>query len=229
MTLLASALVTRAMLESFELGTGHDGDTLDLMINAVSEAMARIAGRTFQYEEDIVDNVAGYGTAQLIVPRAPIVSVTSVQLMGTGGDVVDSIASSAFLLDRNGRSGVLYRPDGWNNTTPLRGGVGRYIAAGSEATLYRVTYNAGFLTPNQDAVDFTEGASALPLPTDLQLACLRGATYLYAQKGRDMSIMSKSTEGVSISYRLPNSIIGLAAGLLPPEVSGVAASYFRGI
>jgi hypothetical protein len=75
------------------------------------------------------------------------------------------------------------------------------------------------VTPNQVA---SSGWSALlprTLPFDLEQATIDTAVALYRRGGMDPNISAESMGSYSVSYRNPNSVIGLGLGGFIPDLA----------
>jgi len=207
-TLTSDALVTLAVVKD-ELGvTGEaEDDRLKRMINAVSRRIRSYCHRTFYFEEDIVESVAGFGGTLIRLSRRPIVSVSSV----TYDDA--EISSDDYTVQN--ASGMLYRSTGWAWTARLQRNSVADPQPGSERAAFEVTYTGGYVTEPQ--VD-DEVADTKTLPDDLEDACLMAVVTRYRGRGQDQRIKSEKSLTYSVTYTD-------GAELLSPAVKEMLAPY----
>lgn len=195
------------------LGVSAADPKLPRLIGAASEAIRRYIGRPqLHYSASIVEKLPGYaGQVRLYLGAVPLISVASVvlpdgtSLVPTDDYVVEDLATAA-----------LYRRVGWPFTGVDEGGV---LYAEEKAIV--VTYAGGWVTPAQ--------GGTRTLPYDLEHACILAVVSAYRSEPRDSSIASEALGDYSVSYRLPNSIIGVGVGggLLPDAVLPLLATYRR--
>lgn len=145
MSVALNALTTLTVaLDELDLTT--DGGTQDTRveryIDTASADIARYCNRAFQRENDIAEDVPGFGTAFLLVSRKPILAIDSVTF---DGDTVDSDSYEIY----DALAGMIYSTGGWLWTTAVREDITRPPLPGYERKLYQVTYNGGFITRAQ--------------------------------------------------------------------------------
>lgn len=219
MSLTAHALTTYAEAKG-EIGLDDDAlqAKVERIINAVSEAMEDAAGsRHFEYGAALAHDVQGLGGARLIVPRAPVVSITKVELLNLDGTVSAVIDASSYTVD-NAASGLLYRAAGWPISAHGHVGIRLDTLPGSQYKGIRITYGGGYITPQQ-VIDDTNLTRTLPF--DLEEACLVGVVSIFRRRSSDRSVKSKSMSGAaSTTYRDQESIV-------PDEVLNTAKRYWR--
>jgi hypothetical protein len=211
MTLGAAALTT---LEAAlgELSQTGDGGPLDARVEryimAASDQIARACGRTLHYGTGIEERVAGLADVRLLLERAPIVQVASVEVDDEGELDADAYEVNLDL-------GTLLRVDGdvWPMKAQSTGGVRPQAKPGTELPTVTVTYAGGWVTPAQ-----ATGQLPRTLPHDLELACLELVASIWARRGRDGRLTSESFESSTYAYE--------ASGL-PPTVAALIAPYIR--
>lgn len=226
MPLVSEALTTAeafALRERATQDLGHELLIVENLINAVSERMSEIAGRSWYRETDRVDDIVGEGWTALVSHKAPIVSVTSLVEIDSSGNTIQTYTADDFDLDL--QAGILYSNVGrWPDTGYRGHAVSPVRVPRSGRPRLRLTYTCGWITPAQEAA----GVGTRNLPFDLEEACLKSVHALYRSLSADLRVISKTSENAVTSYRLPNRTAGLEAGMLLTETANVARSYYRG-
>lgn len=215
MALAASALTTlSAALDELDLVSdgGAQDARLERWISSASDFIARACHRSFERADSVVEDVPAFGTAYLLVSRTPILSVTSITYRG-------SLISSADYSVTEAEAGRIYRAAGWPWSASRLPSITWPPVPGSEAPIVRVTYNGGWVTPQQVAL----GAFATrTLPHDLEDACLAMVATRYARRGADLRVKSESLLSHSVTYA-----DGEEGGMLPQVVRDVVERYAR--
>lgn len=228
MALAPNALTTPLRVEA-ELGdTADPADVrLEYVIDEVSTAFCREAGRSFHHVESSVFDVEGFGSSALLLPRAPITSVASIQSLDVTGTVNGTTDPATVRI--RAAAGILWRASGWLSTAPTFRTLEAQTAFGEEGPLWRVTCNSGFRTRAQleAGTVFADAATIEALPADIEKAVLISIAALWHRAGKDLTVSSSSKGGDAISFRLPNAIVGLSADLLLPETIAIARRYQR--
>jgi hypothetical protein len=209
------------------LGASDHVTALERMIDAASYAMEQAAGgRHFERTSGIVERVRGTGGLRLILSRTPIVSITSIERLNIDGTVAETYSASTYEIE-DANAGFVYRDAGWPWT-----GAGALDIAGSplpwtERASLRVTYTAGWITPQQAA----DSVGTRDLPFDLEEATILATLALYRRRGADRSITNTTTNEASVNYagaEQGNTLIGSEPnGILPLESLAVAKRYRR--
>jgi hypothetical protein len=190
MALTAAALTTLAKANA-EIGTSGEDDLVEQLIEAISSRIATYCNRTFYFEEDISESIGGYGGTQLVVARPPIVDITSIALDG-------NTVSSEYYSYPNADAGIIYHELGWDNTALASGSwVTVDKLAGTENPIYVVTYDGGYVTPQQAVDDVTLTRN---LPLDLEDACLEWVNARYQRKGKDPRLQGEKILSWSAQY-----------------------------
>lgn len=185
-------------------------------INALSAAIENYCGRSFYYEAARVDYVSGFGRRLIRLPKAPIVSLSSIYL---DDEEVDITATGDVSIHDAG-AGLLMKQNGWAWTTyEAQEYIARRPIPGQERKAYKVTYACGYITPKQVA----ESVGTCSLPYDIEYACLRWLASARAWKGRDPAIKSERLTTWSASYFAPSAGVSLSDP--PPEVAQLLASH----
>lgn len=223
MALSASALCTLDDLKT-ELGlSGSSEDTrLERLIEAASDAISRYCARSFHYEAARVDDMKGYGSVLMHLPKTPVIEIASIVFDPDGAN--ETLDADEYRID-NAAQGRIYREGGWQWTAAMERAILLHPLPGTEASLYRVTYECGYVTANQ--VDLDEDLERT-LPDDLEDACLQLAALRYRWKPRDPAVAGESLMSWSAQYRGGSSGAerGTAAAM-PAEVAGILDAYRR--
>lgn len=225
MTLSSNALCTLADLKT-ELGitvTTFD-TTLERMIESSTAAIEKYCGRPqgFHWETARVDNVKGFGTVILHVPKTPLLSIASIVF--DPDDANDTVAATEYRID-NAQQGRIYRENGWLWTVAFGEAILTHPLPGTEESLFRVTYAGGFKTANQVGTNPPGLGVTGPrtLPYDLEDACITLAALRYRWAARDPAVNSERLLSWGASY---NSDRG-AGSIVPRDVAGVLDGYAR--
>lgn len=203
MAVRAQDLTTLATVK-LELGIATGVTTYDTVLErfiaVATDAIEKHCRRSFYQLSVSAEPVKGHGGVRLIVARTPIVSVSAITINGA---TVDS--SSYSIEDAEAR--LLYKESGWQWTAVLQGELAAPIQrAGTEQSLYLVTYVGGYLTP-------TQGSRTLPY--DVEQASIDTVVSLYRNRGRYQRLVEETTEEAEQTW--PGKIIpGPALGLLKP-------------
>lgn len=209
------ALTTLATAKD-ELGisdTSQD-DRIERCILQASAACQGFTDRDFR-KESTVERLQASGTRRLVLGRTPLASITSV--------VVDDETLDATEYEiEDAAAGLLYRENGWPRIDAVVvGSIARDPIAGTAKRDVVVTYTGGYVLPN-------DSSGTRDLPYDVEQACVLTVVSIYRGRGRDRAVASKGTGDASVSYRLPNQIIGVGAGgVIPDEAAVLLAKYRR--
>lgn len=225
MALVANALTTVATLAA-ELGIATPAASsaaeadLERRIAVASSAIEKYCGRTFA-RATVTEQVPGYGTQNLRLSRAPVLSVTSVELDGEPVPVEDYRTPSG----TSAQAGFLERAKGtWEWTALESKSPAPEPLAGTERPLYEVVYVGGYVLPKDEVLPGTPRT----LPYEVEEACLATCVAIYRAKGRDKSIISESVLSASVTYAgsTANTAIGRGAGgIIPDDVLPLLAPY----
>lgn len=197
------------------------GTKVDRAVSVASDAIAKFIGRRLHYGPSISEKLAGYvDQVRLVLSVRPVISVASVVLPGNV-----TLGADAYELE-NLELGWLYRASGWPYTGLIRAGLLYDTpAVGTEREAIVATYAGGWVTPAQAASPGWAGP-ARSLPYDIEEACIQTAVGVYRGLGNDKSIASESLGDYSVSYRNPNSLIGVGGGgVIPDGVMPQLAAY----
>lgn len=205
-----------------DLGVTSDA-TVQRVVTAASRAIANYCGRAFELAEAIVEYPPSFARPFLVLKRSPIVSIASIyerDALVTATDY-ESIGDHA-------AAGIVHRKIGrWMRTARDTGNIGTNwtdYAGETGSRGVKVTYDAGWVTPGQKALDDT---LTVTLPEDVQEAAVIAAVAFYRRRGVDPSVASEQLGDWSVSYRGGNTVIGLTSGGLPDTALQLLAPYVQ--
>ena len=191
MPLTVHALTTlQAVKDELGIMDSSKDSVLERLINAASEAIEQYCGRHFEYEQGVQETLAGTGGSRLVLSRIPVRAVTSVTVSGMPLD--DYVVEDP-------KAGILYRGAGWPWTARAWAGfISQDPLIGTESRDIVVTYDAGFVTPQQEAD--SGGTLTRDLPHAVEEACILTVVTWYLNRGENLSITSEGLAGVWVRY-----------------------------
>lgn len=218
------ALSERALCELADLKTelgisgASEDSRLERLIESTTNAIERWCGRPygFHYEAARVDDVKGYGTPILQVPKTPVASIGSI--VYDPNDANDTVSTDNYWLDK-GDQGRIYSRSGWEWSAGFIQNITVSPLPGTEEHIYRVTYACGWVTANQVTLSV---ATPRTLPYDLEDACIMLAALRYKWAPRDPSITAEKLLSWSASYGGGG---GTSSGIQPSQLRDVLGHY----
>lgn len=188
--------------------SGSTDDTvLGRMIDRASRRIVSYCNREFA-QETISETVKAYGGHNLLMSRAPIVSVTSIAYDGT------TIPATDYELAEPG-AGLIYSPYGWQDTAQRYNGASLIPATESRRNLYTVVYVAGYILPSM--------VGTVDLPADIEEACIELTRAFFSGRKTDPGIQSEQVPDVySVTYRDTSGGDGM-----PSQIADLLAPYRR--
>lgn len=195
-------------------GTSQD-TALTLILKAASAQVETYCSRRFGLRTT-TETLAGTGRTDLLVSVWPIVSVTSVTVDGNA--VTDYVLRDAAIPDG---PFYLWRLYGWRWKPSTIADVTTDPDAQSSDFNVSVTYIAGYKLPGVTyAYDNAILAAASDLPSDVELAAIRQAQYLWTRRPGYKS--ERTPGGYSYEAALPGT-----DGQLEPDVRALLKPYAR--
>jgi len=177
-------------------------DYLGSIINSVSSQIERILNRALAFEAGRVEDLPGFGLPRLRVAKPPIVTLTSVSIIGTKSPIlVDPIDLATLSVEDDGRTGIIYNPAGWPDTGGRSAGIAGDRLAGTEEHAIRVTFDGGFVTPEQAKADTTD-TLVRSLPDEIEDAAAIAVASRFSRRGDDHGIKSERILSGSVSFDL---------------------------
>lgn len=214
------ALTTLAEVRGdLELAVDETRDgILRRMINAVSRAASKGAGRPFHYVAGATEDLRRKGGVILQVFRTPIVTLTKIETVDLDGDLT-VVDADSYRVD-DAEQGRIIAPSGWGFSGSFSAVVGPAVPiAGTEIKDTRVTFDGGWITPQQDADD---AALTRTLPEDLEEATLAAVKSLWGRRTDTLGVKSEKIGDAAVSYDL-----GEFGGLLLPREVIVTFNQYR--
>ncbi len=212
MALATHALTTLAVVkEDLGFSDNEKDAVLERLINSVSRAFWREAGRALHYEAEIVERVPGYGVFRLRMKRRPVASVTEIVRIDIEGSDLEVLDPTTYEIE-DADKGFLYREGGFGDTAQRGVSIDGAPISGSERASIKVTYTGGFVTPNQHT---GTPPFVRDLPEDIEEAVLMSVVANWHRKGQNQQATSESNDNVHTSW-------GRKFGLLLPETLEVA-------
>ncbi len=202
MSLATNALTTLATVKT-ELGIADASkdDQLSRYINVISDLIADYCNRIFYWEEDIEEAVAGFASNFLVVSRTPLLEISSIEYDG------EELDATTYNID-TADSGKIYRSTPWIWTARAEETPTQDPVPGSEKKLYTVTYDGGYVTPEQEGAP----TPVRTLPWVLEDACIRLVVDRYRGSGKPTNIKSEKLLSWSVGYGGPNGGISEELG-----------------
>lgn len=220
MALTDYALTTVATLRAELCGESLPNDVattakLERLIESQSRRILSLLNRKqIHYEAGRVESVRGFGTNKLRMQVAPLRSIASIVFTADAGVTNETITSTGYTIEDSGLGWILRLGAVWAFTGDYIGALGDPLP-GSERPYYKVTYTAGWVTPNQAAND---ALLTRDLPYDIESACIALCLQRWRQGGEGRSVKSKSLMESSVSY-------SDADGGLPAEVADMMRAW----
>ena len=190
---LTDLITYESIRNELRLEKGVDKGYLEELITEATADLETVCNRSFHRVDGIVENVPARGEQRLYVQRWPIRSITSVEFYGEAvhSDDFDWTEGAEwgrirFRYPLSRRSYVVDRISGRLNTD-------------TEEHDYKITYNGGYMTPNQDEADDPDTVAA-DVPYGLRRVCKNLVVFRYRERGRNPGIVTEGIEGSSISY-----------------------------
>lgn len=203
---MAATDLTLPATVAAELGVSASDERLPRYIAVASDAARQYLNRDpLHYEAGIVETVAGFGTARLVLQRLPVLSIASIEFDG------QAISADAYEIE-DGGAGLVFRRVGWPWTTTDAGGIVGGPLPGYERRLLEVTYTGGWVTPGQ--------TGTRTLPYDIEEAVIQTVVGMYRSRGRDREIASESLGAASVTYAR-----GGEGGVLPATAKALLTPY----
>lgn len=199
--------------------TAAQNNRITRLINAVSDAMTREAGRLFHFQADIVESVSGFGGFRLLVSRRPLLLISSIDVLDVEGNVVSTFDDTTYKILGDGGAGIIHSDVRWLDSAMMGAGIVPKIEAGTERDNVQVTYDGGWVTPEQEALTANDPQPLVrSLPEELEEACLASVTNLWTRSGNSLAVQSASEETTQVTF-------GKMKGLLLMETCDVLKRY----
>ena len=175
-------LTTLATVQE-ELGITED---ITRLIEQASARIVAYCGREFHFETGTVEYLRAAERQFLVPDREPIVSITEIRIKDT------VIPASEYSV----RGRMIFRRDGW----------------GPMAAEVKITFDSGWVTPEQEALNPTLTRT---LPHDVEDACIGLVTHLYRNKGQDPAVTGEKVGDAQQAYEMAGMPARIAELLRP--------------
>lgn len=199
--------LTTVEIAASVLGVSASDPHLPRLVTAASAAVARYVGYELHQRLGVVETVAGQGGPFLFLRAGAVRSIASVAVNG------QELDPSAYALDSASMGRIVGRQAGFPFTGSSTAGISPSPLSAYDTGAIVVTFDAGYVTPGQKALD---GSLAVDLPPELEQATLEVVTAWYRQRGHDARIGSISLGGGSVSYSELTALPATAKQLLAP-------------
>ncbi|NBD09269.1 hypothetical protein [Corallococcus silvisoli] len=181
-------LLTAAQLPA-TVRDAADPERLPLLISAASLALAAHVGYPLHRRMAVVESVASAGGRYLWLRSGGVRQVTRVEVYGA------ELPATAYALESALMGRVVARGEAWPFTGTWSPGVSSTPLHVEDTGALVVTYDAGWVTPGQAALD---AALVVDLPADLQLAAQMVVGVLVSGDGAEEAV-SESIGGTSLT------------------------------
>jgi hypothetical protein len=211
--------LTTAAAVAADLGVSSSA-RIETLVTAVSRAVAQHCNRVFEKKTGIIEYPRGYGRPLLMLARTPILAITSIVEMGS------TVDSSTYEISDAEAGLVLRKSSTWAPTAFTGGRVtdtlDQYIGESGTNGL-TATYDAGYVTPGQNALDVATYPT-VSLPEDVQEAAKFTAVQWYRTLGVDLMVAAESIGDWSVTYFGAKAEGGQA---ISPFAKALLAPYAR--
>lgn len=194
----ALTTLSRVALE-LDITPGEDADTDTLLkhyINAISDEFQQATGRQFYNKQGHEETAKGYSSDILMVKdHVPIDTITKIEY--DDGETTIEIDAEHYEIE-DADAGMIRRISGlWKYTGRTEIGARENSLHGTERGLYKVTYDGGFVTPQQA---FDDNTLTRDLPSSIEQAVVTRVVQQYRKKGRDLDVISESLGDATVRY-----------------------------
>lgn len=186
--------------------TPDQHDWIALAIRSASDLIVQEANQFFA-QQRYQETIAGSGSTELVLARTPILGTPTIL-------TVDNEVIVDFVVEDR-EAGILYRRQGWTRDISYLPSITSDFLPDVTHPRFIVTYDAGYWLPSfPDPM----AASQVPLPANIEQACVLTLKSWWTKKGRDPNISWKQVGDLALGYRSESKTSGDAPMLnLPPE------------
>lgn len=191
------------IIDELSITSRKKQNLIDDMILEASAAIESYCGRKFK-QEALAEKVAGNGRKVLSIARPPIISISSITYDGTAED-------STLYEIHDADAGLIYKKDGFIDTSAVLPLASSPEEPGSERKLYTVNYTGGYVLP---------GVTGRTLPYDIERACIRMVQF-YLNAPKNPNIKRQSVPQVyDVEYAHMEG-----GNSIPPEIARMLDPY----
>lgn len=204
--------------------TSSQDSYITRLIKQASRSLETYCDRSFtraRATETISVPIARALPVRLRLPRYPVATVYGVTLEADG----TTVDPTSYVLEQSGIAGVLFRATGWGALTwdlasvPLNYGIATSLS--TREIRYVVDYDAGY-----DDASGSPGTPAVPVPADLERACIELVKGWFYTRTRDPFVKSIEVTGVGKTDYWVGGLPG-ADGGLPDSITDLVDVYRR--
>lgn len=222
-TLKNGALTTLATLKDALNIAQTSTDRDDALKRAINVATALIVGwcdREFRREVFVDERYPSKGGADLVLKRTPILSITSI----TTYQSVTPLTSENYVIS-DADAGLVYLRAALPTFARRRWGIAQDAQPGTEPPDLLVSYEAGYVTPEQADVGGAFAGEPVTLPDEIEQAAIELAAFTYATPigAAAGEIASERLGDASIAYFKDSSSDGDKA--IPSTIRAKLRSY----
>ncbi len=206
--------------ESLELASASKDNTLRRLINTATDMINRYLRRELHRVVAVDEVYPLKGGARLSAKRAPIITIEGVKFN-------DAVIDSAQYVLENPSAGLIYFRCGLPTYAFRRPGIAQDPQPGTEPPGVKLSYTAGYITPEQADVGGAFAGQAVTLPSGIQTAAINLVAHLYENDGgiADGDVASETTGDASITYRVDDTAGDEAERMIPPAIRGLIKGY----
>jgi len=178
-----------------ELGVTSPGDKEYRWVREGSDLFRKLTHTEWYYKSGHTERVAGYGTETLHVSdHLPIDTVNSIEY-DTGNNTT-TVDSGDYEVIENEKGAIRKINGVWRDTAKTETNIAIHSVPGSEEKLFKVDYDGGYYTPEQD----NQNVGTRDLPWDIERAVLEFVAMRSEQSGSNTAVQKVSVESGSITY-----------------------------
>lgn len=217
------ALTTLATLKDAigiaQTSTDRD-DALRRMINVATALITKWTSRTFHRQAFTDERYTWRGGPRLVLNRAPLLTLTSVAVR----DAVAVLDSSLFQVEDTDAAIVFVRAS-LPTFGRARYGIAQDLQPGTEPPDLLVTYEGGYVTPEQADTGGAFVGETVTLPDDVEQAAIELAAHLFASPVGFAAgeVQSEMLGDASVSYRPDTGTDG--DKVIPPFIRAKLTGY----
>jgi len=191
-----NALTTLSVAKG-ELGsTSASDDQIRRWINEASDLLERQCNRRFYHATEHVERVSGYaGHTLLVSDHVPVDQIR--EIVYDTGTTTETVDASDYEVIESDKGKIRRKQGEWRDTRARRTEIDTTLVPGTDQPLYRITYDGGYVTPEQAA---NSQSLDRDLPHQIERAVLKFVAMRNAQAGNNPNVEDVSMSNADISY-----------------------------
>ena len=198
-TLKNGSLTTLATLkDALGITVSTYDDKLKRAINVATGLITRWCGRSFHRESFTDERYPWKGGVRLVLKRAPILTLTSIEFYQS----TTPLDSTLWEIE-DATAGIVYLRATIPTFARTRWGIAQDGQPGTEPPDMLVTYEAGYVTPEQADTGGAFDGQTVTLPDEIEQAAIELAAHIYSTPVgfAGGEVQSETLGDASISYR----------------------------